>query len=160
MRHFDSLKTIAATAVVAGGMAVSGPALAQAQLELGTLTCTGQGGIGLILGSKKSYECQFETPDGRGPEPYSATVTRLGLDLGVTGKTVMVWTVLATAKAIRPGMLAGSYVGAAVDASVGIGAGAKLLVGGSARAITLQPLSVQGQGGVNLAIGIAEMAIR
>jgi Protein of unknown function (DUF992) len=135
-------------------------ASAQGVLQVGTLTCTGEGGVGLILGSKKSYDCKFAPAGGGRPQPYAATVTRLGLDLGVTGKTVMVWTVLATANSARPGLLAGTYVGAAADASVGVGAGAKVLVGGSNRSITLQPLSVQGQGGINLAVGVAEMAIR
>ena len=147
---------IAAIAVAA----MTAASQAQAKLEAGTLTCTGKGGVGLILGSKTSYDCRFEPVDGRPAQSYSATVTRVGLDVGVTGKTVMVWSVLSAAQRVTPGMLRGSYVGAAADASVGVGAGAKLLVGGSQRAITLQPLSVQGQGGVNLAVGVAELKIR
>ena len=132
---------------------------AQYTVDIGTLECTSPGGVGLILGSKTNYTCKFVAVDGKA-EPYAASVTRIGLDIGITGKTVMVWSVLSTGKTMRPGMLAGSYVGAAADASVGIGAGAKLLVGGSKRSITLQPLSVQGQSGVNLAVGVAELTIR
>ena len=140
--------------------AAASAAHAQAKIDAGTLECTSPGGVGLILGSKTAYECRF-FPAGGGPsEPYSATVTRIGLDIGITGKTVMVWSVLSTGQARRPGMLTGSYVGAAADASVVVGAGAKLLVGGSQNAITLQPLSVQGQSGVNLAVGVAELTIR
>ena len=161
--EFNRRPTLTAMAIAAAAtvaLLAAAPARAQGVLEVGTLTCFGEGGVGLILGSKKSYDCRFEPVGGSGPEPYGATVTRLGLDIGVTGKTVMVWTVLATGNNVRPGMLRGSYVGAAADASLGVGVGAKLLVGGSKRSITLQPLSVQGQGGVNLAIGVAELAIR
>ncbi len=148
-------------AAVALAIAMWGVAAqAQGKIEVGTLTCTGKGGVGLILGSKVSYNCSFEPVNGRPAESYSATVTRVGIDIGVTGNTVMVWSVLAAGPRLGRGMLRGTYVGAAADASVGVGAGAKLLVGGSQRAVTLQPLSVQGQGGVNLAVGVAELKIR
>jgi Protein of unknown function (DUF992) len=133
---------------------------AQSKVEAGTLTCKGKGGVGLILGSKTSYQCSFVPAGGKRTETYAATVTRVGIDIGVTGNTVMVWAVLAASSSLAPGALRGSYVGAAADASVGAGGGAKLLIGGSQRSITLQPLSVQGQGGVNLAVGVAELAIR
>ena len=139
---------------------IATPALTQSQIEAGTLTCKGRGGVGLILGSKKTYTCSFSPATGGPSERYAATVTRLGIDIGVTGPTVMVWTVLSAGPRIVPGMLHGNYVGVAADAAVGVGAGAKVLVGGSKRSITLQPLSVQGQGGVNLAVGVAELSIR
>ena len=144
-----------ATAMLAGAGSL---AMAQTAVKVGTLTCSGGEGVGLILGSKKSYDCSFSGLNGA-HERYAATVTKIGLDIGVTGKTTMVWTVLA-AEAPRPRALVGSYVGAAADASIGLGAGVKVLVGGSANAFTLQPVSVQGQLGVNLAAGVAEMALR
>ena len=150
----------ALAALTAGALGASRLASAQYKVELGTLECSSPGNIGLILGSKKSYTCRFVSIDGKHSEPYAATVLRIGLDVGITGKTEMVWSVLSTGKALRPGMLTGAYVGAAADVSVGVGAGAKLLVGGSRRSITLQPLSVQAQTGVNLAVGVAEMTIR
>lgn len=151
------LSMLAATATFA--VLTAAPAMAQSQFEAGTLTCKGRGGVGLILGSKKSYTCRFSPAAGGPSERYGATVTRVGIDVGVTGPTTMVWTVLTAGPRIVPGMLRGGYVGAAADASIGIGAGAKVLVGGSKRSVTLQPLSVQGQGGVNLAVGVAGMSI-
>jgi hypothetical protein len=132
----------------------------QGPIRLGTLTCTGGAGVGLILGSQKTYDCNFTPAANLPAENYAATVTRIGIDIGVTGQTTMVWTVLSATSGRGAGLLRGNYVGAAADAAVGIGVGAKVLVGGSNRAITLQPLSVQGQTGVNLAVGVAELSIR
>lgn len=138
-------------------LGVSG-ANAQSTIKLGTLTCTGGEGVGLVLGSKKSYECRFVGSDGAS-DGYTATVTKIGLDVGVTNKTTMVWTVLAAAQPRAPRALAGSYVGATADTSLGLGAGVKVLVG-SQNSVTLQPLSVQGQTGVNLAVGVAELTLK
>ena len=150
------------SAVIAlAAFAIAGAAQsAQAAVKIGTLTCVGGEGIGLILGSKKWYSCDF-APAGNGePDHYEASVTKLGLDIGVTGRTTMVWAVLAATKARRHHELAGNYGGVSADASLGLGAGAKVLVGGSMRSLTLQPLSVQGQTGVNLALGVAGMKLR
>lgn len=136
------------------------PAVSQSSSEVGTLTCKGGEGVGLILGSKKSYACTFKPTGGAAPESYEATITKIGLDIGVTGKSTMIWTVLSSSQNYEPRALAGNYAGATADASVGIGGGAKVLVGGSKNTISLQPLSVQGQTGVNLAVGVAQLKLR
>jgi hypothetical protein len=136
------------------------PAHAQGTIKAGTLTCSGGAGVGLILGSKKSYTCKFTPASGERRETYRATVTKIGLDIGVTGNSVMVWTVLAATDKLAPRALSGNYAGATADVAVGVGGGAKVLVGGSERAITLQPVSVQGQTGLNLAVGVAELTLR
>lgn len=148
-----------ATIGVMAALAVPGSAIAESNFEVGTLTCKGGEGVGLILGSKKTYACTFSGTNGA-TEDYEATVTKIGLDIGVTGDTTMVWTVLSAQGPVDPRGLAGNYVGAAADVALGIGAGAKVLVGGSKNQITLQPLSVQGQTGVNLALGVAEFKLR
>ncbi len=148
------------TAAMAAMAALSTGAQAQSTIKAGTLTCTGGQGVGLILGSQKSYNCRFAPASGRRGDSYRASVTRLGVDVGVTGKTTMVWTVLAATDTLAPGALAGTYAGAAADASIGAGGGAKALVGGSQNSIALQPVSVQGQTGVNLAVGVAGLNLR
>ncbi|MDX2205405.1 MAG: DUF992 domain-containing protein [Hyphomicrobiaceae bacterium] len=142
------------------GLLLGQPAYAQGTIEIGTLTCVGGEGVGLVVGSKKTYQCRFAPNGGGRPEGYEATVTKIGLDVGATGKSTMIWTVLAASQARRAGALAGTYAGAAADVAVGVGGGAKLLVGGSNNSITLQPLSVQGQTGLNLAVGVAGMTLR
>jgi hypothetical protein len=136
------------------------PATAQERVNTGTLACTLAPSVGLILGSRQRMQCRF-TPNRRGKaDYYSGRVTRVGLDLGFTKGGRMVWTVLAHTYGLRRGALAGTYVGASGDIAFGPGFGANVLVGGSNRSIMLQPVSVSGQVGINLALGIAGLQLR
>jgi hypothetical protein len=58
------------------------------------------------------------------------------------------------------GSLAGSYVGASAEATVGAGLGANVLVGGFQRSVALQPVSVSGQTGLNFALGVGDLELR
>ena len=143
---------------VALAAAVSLPieATAQQRVRVGTLGCNISPGVGLIVASQRQLSCVFD-PSGRGPrERYSGTVTRVGLDVGATAGGRMIWAVHAPTRGGRYA-LAGSYAGASGEVSAGAGLGANALVGGSDRTVTLQPLSVQVQAGVNLAVGVANM---
>ena len=149
LNAFAALALFAATAVPA-------PALAQPpdRTKAGTLTCDVSAGIGLIVTSKKKLACMF-TPARPGPrEVYSGSISKYGLDLGATSGGEMIWAVYAPSSK-RFGALAGHYAGAAAEATVGAGVGANVLVGGSNRTVTLQPVSVQGQAGLNFAVGVA-----
>ncbi len=133
---------------------------AQAQrIRTGVLNCDVSAGLGLIIGSQRSVNCLF-TPDQPGPqEGYYGTITKFGLDIGATAGGVMVWGVYAdTSRGY--GFLAGDYAGASGEATVAVGLGANVLVGGSSRTVALQPLSLTGQVGLNLAIGVANLSIR
>jgi len=152
------MKKTAATFAALAALVVTAPAFAQTKVKAGTLTCTGGAGVGLILGSKKSYDCKYVSLSNRS-ERYTASITRIGLDVGVTGESTMIWTVLAPSEVVKGG-LRGNYVGATADAAIGIGGGAKVLLGGSQNTIALQPVSVQGQTGINLAVGVAELSLR
>ena len=147
---------------VAIGAALTTPAVAQQAggTKVGVLTCKASASLGLIVGSRQSVRCTFSPDNGGPPENYAGHIGRLGLDLGVRGGGVMVWGVIAPTNGYHRGALAGHYVGASADASLGLGAGAKVLVGGSHRTISLQPLSVSGQVGVNLALGVAGLTLR
>jgi Protein of unknown function (DUF992) len=141
--------------------AVSGAALGQRPVweQSGTLNCDVSGGIGLIIGSQREVNCLFTPSYPAPPEQYVGTITKVGLDLGVTGPGQLVWAVtMSTTR--RRGVLAGSYAGASAEASAIVGLGANVLVGGNDRSVALQPLSVQGQTGINVAAGIAEIALR
>lgn len=150
-------------AVAAAAMIAATPALAQNEgVELGVLECKVEGGAGFIIGSTKDVLCKYTPADkSLAPENYHGEINKIGLDVGVTGETHIAWVVLAPSRDIyAAGALAGNYVGASAEASVAVGAGANLLVGGSNKSFTLQPLSVQAQTGVNLAIGIADFRLR
>jgi hypothetical protein len=114
--------------------------------------------MGLVLGSHKLMSCSF-TPDGEGRrEDYDGSITKFGLDLGLTRGSRMVWVVF-TKTVAGPGFLAGDYFGASGEATVGAGLGANVLLGGSNRTVTLQPISLSGQTGLNLAIGVAALQL-
>lgn len=150
-------KMMAAAILVA--LAAFDPASAQ-RIRAGVLSCDVSAGIGFIIGSQRSLVCTF-TPDPPGPpEVYTGTISRLGLDIGVTAGAHMVWAVFAEYAGPRPGVLGGEYVGATGEATIAVGLGANVLVGGNNRQIALQPLSVSGQVGLNLAVGVAELRLR
>ncbi len=131
---------------------------AQSAANVGVLSCTVEGGIGLILGSSKDMMCKFDPANGGKIQRYSGNVGKLGLDIGITNESYIAWQVIATGD-LKPGSLEGSYVGASAEATAGVGLGANVLVGGSDKQITLQPLSVQGQTGLNVALGIGTMKL-
>ena len=154
------LSAVAALAIVAA-VALPAPTMAQApnRTKVGTLTCDISGGIGLIISSHKNVACIFP-PSQPGPrEVYTGSINKFGLDLGATAGGEMIWSVHAPS-ARKFGALAGSYAGASGEATVGAGVGANVLIGGSNRTVSLQPVSVQGQAGLNLALGVAELNLR
>ncbi|HVH73990.1 MAG TPA: DUF992 domain-containing protein [Stellaceae bacterium] len=150
---------IAAAAFFGGGLGFGTVAQAQpAGVAVGTLTCNVAGGWGFIFGSSRALRCVFSHP-GFG-EHYAGTISKFGVDIGYTQGAVMVWTVFAPTASLRPGSLAGSYVGATGSATVGVGVGANVLVGGSNRTIALQPVSIEGNTGLNVAAGVGAITLR
>jgi hypothetical protein len=149
------LSTLAVLALMA--VAWPAPSMAQGreQTKAGTLACDISGGIGLIVTSKKEVTCMF-TPSQPGPrEVYTGSISKFGLDLGATAGGEMVWAVY-TPITRRFGALTGHYGGAGPEPT----AGANILVGGSNRTVTLRPISVQGQAGLNLAVDVAGLELR
>lgn len=153
---------LARAAVLVLGVSATPAVAQQTGLEIGVLDCQIEGGTGFIIGSTKDLRCTFKPAgDTFAPESYFGVVNKYGLDIGFTGETMMQWLVLAPSNNIyAPGALAGDYIGASAEVSAAIGAGANLLVGGSAQSYTLQPLSVQTQTGVNLALGVSQFQLR
>jgi hypothetical protein len=158
MRYFF----LGLAALALGIVTAIGGATAQQgeRVKAGTLACDVSGGIGFIIGSKKSMTCTF-TPSAPGwpAEAYTGTISKFGLDIGATSGGTMVWVVFAGGSP-APHALAGHYTGATAEATVAVGLGANALVGGSNRTIALQPLSVTGQAGLNLAVGVASLELR
>jgi Protein of unknown function (DUF992) len=157
MHKFTKLAAMAAASGLVAGSAAAQP---RERLQVGTLTCDMSGGFGLIIGSQQTLNCAFRMAFPGPPEFYIGTLTKVGLDLGVTAGGVMVWTVYAPTSQPTGGALAGSYVGVDAEATVGAGVGANVMVGGSNRTIELQPLSLQGQAGLNVAAGVAGIELR
>ena len=135
------------------------PALAQQPLKVGVLNCDVSGGVGLIVASKKDMICVFEGAGGR-VERYAGTIRKFGLDIGATQAGTIVWAVFAVSAERPAGALAGDYVGASGEATAGVGLGANVLVGGLGRSVSLQPVSLSGPTGLNIAVGVADLPLR
>ena len=131
----------------------------QSRVQVGVLECRGGASVGFIVGSVTNLGCVLRG-DGRPDEPYVATIRKVGLDIGITQETALGWAVFAPVERLGPGDLSGNYAGAQGSASVGVGLGANVLVGGSANSIALQPLSLQGSTGLNVAVGLEGLELR
>jgi Protein of unknown function (DUF992) len=155
-----SVKLLTACVLALAVTFTVGSANAAERIKAGTLSCNVEGGIGMIVASKKSMTCQF-TPLAPGwmPESYTGSIDKFGLDIGATSGAQMVWAVFA-AGSPAPGALAGDYGGATAEATFAVGLGANVLVGGSHHSIALQPVSVTGQTGINVAAGVAVLRLR
>jgi len=145
---------IATTAVLTASQAQS-----QQGVQLGVLNCRGGASVGFIVGSVTNLGCVL-TGTGRPDQPYVATIRKVGLDLGITEETALSWAVFAPVNYSGPGDISGNYAGAQGSASVGVGVGANVLVGGSQNSIALQPLSLQGSVGLNVAAGLQSLELR
>ena len=129
------------------------------RVQVGVLECRGGASIGFIVGSVTNLGCVLRV-DGMPEDRYIATIQKIGLDLGITEETALAWGVFAPTAQLGPGDLSGNYAGAQGSASLGVGAGGNALVGGSNNSIALQPLSLQGQVGVNIAAGLESLELR
>jgi hypothetical protein len=127
------------------------------RVQVGTLACSISAGVGLVVASQRNVNCNFQ-PDGGPIEAYTGTLTRIGVDVGFTAGGAMVWGVFADTNRYA-GMLSGTYAGATAEATVAAGLGANVLVGGSNHSVALQPLSVQGQVGLNVAAGVGALEL-
>lgn len=133
-------------------------AQSQSGANVGSLTCNVAGGVGFVFGSSKELSCLFTRTNGTA-ERYSGSINKYGVDIGFTKEAQMVWVVFAPGN-IAPGALAGSYGGGTASATVGVGAGANVLIGGSNKQVTLQPVSVEGSVGLNVAAGIGAVDLK
>ena len=152
-----SLRVAAALAASIGlASTFATPAGAQGGVVVGNLSCNVSSGWGFVFGSSRALNCTFAGPGGR-YEYYVGNISKFGVDVGYTQGGVLVWTVVAPTAVVAPGSLAGSYAGGTASATVGVGVGANALIGGSGNTVALQPLSIEGNRGLNVAAGIAEI---
>ena len=131
----------------------------QAKVQVGVLECRGGASVGFIVGSVTNLGCVLRATD-QPDDFYVATIRKVGLDLGITQESVLAWGVFAPVSRLGRGALAGDYAGAQGSATLGVGVGGNVLVGGSNNSIALQPLSVQGQVGVAIAAGLESLELR
>jgi hypothetical protein len=151
------MAALGANALVVLALTVAASMPAEARIRAGMLRCTVEPGVSMIVGSQKSVSCNFRSVSGR-REHYSGRITRIGLDVGFTTGGKIAWAVYAPAKRGR-GALAGGYGGASAEATIAGGIGANVLVGGFRRSITLQPVSVGAQRGLDVALAVSGLEL-
>ncbi len=139
-------------------VALAAPAEA-AGVKIGVLNCDVAGGWGFVLGSSKELHCTFSPVSGD-VEHYTGAVSKFGVDIGYTRGGVIIWEVVAPNVESGRGALQGSYAGVTASGSVGVGAGAHVLVGGFHKSIGLQPISITGESGLNVAAGIGAINLK
>ena len=144
--------------VALAGLLNSAPASADAGIKAGFLTCNVDSGFGFIFGSSRDVNCTYSPAAGKA-DTYKGKISKFGVDIGYLNSAVIVWAVVAPTADIKPGSLAGQYAGATASATVGAGAGVNVLVGGSDNTISLQPVSIEGNTGLNVAAGIAALTL-
>jgi len=147
-----------AAALVTGGLLGSEQAKAQTGVKVGVLTCNVASGWGFVFGSSRDVRCSYQPANGH-LEHYTGHISKFGVDIGYTQAGVMVWAVFAPTSNLGHGALSGDYGGATAGATVGVGAGLNALIGGFKHSVALQPVSIEGNTGLNVAAGIAEMGL-
>jgi len=138
-----------------GAISLWQAAQAQTSPPSGQLKCHVAGGMGFIIGSSREVDCTFTPAGGLPPERYTGRINKIGVDIGWDKGGVLLWAVLSPGLTRGPGALAGHYVGATAEVAAGVGGGANALVGGNK--VVLNPVSVTGDIGINLAAGIADL---
>ncbi|HVJ33010.1 MAG TPA: DUF992 domain-containing protein [Terriglobia bacterium] len=140
---------------------LAAPPAAQAAggVNIGSLTCHVASGVSFIFGSSRDMNCVFSRPDGK-TERYHGEIKRYGVDIGYVKSAEIVWGVFAPSGNVAPGSLVGTYLGGSANVTAGVGLGANALIGGSSKTISLQPLSLEGNTGLNIAGGIGEIELR
>jgi hypothetical protein len=153
-----SLLPVVGAAFAIGALVPCTPARADTSVKVGVLTCQVDSGWGFIFGSSRKLRCTYS--GGRRTDHYTGTIKQFGVDIGYVQSGVIVWGVFAPTSDLGAGALGGDYGGATADASLGVGGCANVLVGGSTKSISLQPLSVEGEKGLNVAAGIAAITLK
>jgi|SRR5208282_823699 len=158
MRNVTAIAALAlALGVVAAPQARADES--KATVRAGYLTCHVASGWGFIFGSSRKLQCAYALQPGY-TEYYTGSVTKFGADIGYLQSGVILWAVLAPTNNLGQGALAGHYGGATASVAVGVGAGANVLIGGFQNSIALQPVSIEGQNGLNVAAGVVELSLK
>ena len=140
-------------------VAMTSPGAADNKIKSGILECDVSAGVGLIFREKQTMSCKF-TPLGGGPvDHYTGSIDEVGLSIGATEGGILVWSVMSAQQGVPAGALAGTYKGISADASVGVGLGENVLMGGNNSAFMLQPTSYEGQVGLNVAAGVTTVTL-
>lgn len=153
------MKLVTALSTAALSVLLAGPAFAQSGSKVGVLSCDVSAGVGMFLFQKQTMICTFKPDAGGPPDNYTGQIAEYGVAIGAVAAGHLVWGVVAADSGVPKGALAGTYAGVGAQATAGVGVGANALIGGTGRSFSLQPLSVEGQTGINIAVGVATVTL-
>ena len=160
MKKMVGFAVVALALVLSAAPVVAGSS--HGGIKLGVLSCKKVGGgYNLLIHSVTNVRCEFSSSGGK--ETYNGeTGVALGLNLEWNPDETILYAVFAGTSDIRMGAhaLAGNYFGAKVSASVGVGTGVQVLVGGGDKNITLQPFALEGSTGIGASGGVSYLYLR
>ena len=159
---WNDRRTFFCAVALATAVALAAPARAadKSGVKTGLLSCQVSSGWGFIFGSSRDLNCTYTAEPTKRVERYTGKISKFGVDIGYLKSGVIIWAVFAPTTNLAPGALAGDYGGVTAEVSAGVGAGANVLIGGSNKSISLQPLSIEGTQGANVAAGIAAISLK
>ena len=129
-------------------------------VKIGVLTCESVPGshFSMLVHSSMDFECVI--PHAGIQDRYRAQAgVALGVDTHWRKSETLRFSVFATHAGEPAGFLAGRFVGARASATLGVGGGAKVLVGGGERHITLKPIALSTSSGVGVSAGLAHLTL-
>ena len=131
-------------------------------VQVGILKCSVVPGtrVNLIIRSTADVVCEFDNA-GTIEKYQGETGIGLGLDLSFKTDEKMHFAVFTASSDVTTGShaLAGKYVGGELSAAIGIGLGAKALIGGSNDSFSLQPLALETSTGLGVSGGLGFLYI-
>jgi hypothetical protein len=155
------MKKLLVCAALMGSLVLPLQASAQSggpdRIKLGTLSCHETAGWGFVFGASRAVRCTFTSGDR--VEYYDGSIGKFGLDIGYQKSGVLLWAVVAPTDHYGPDALSGHYGGLTAGATIGLGLDANALIGGSTSEIALQPLSIEGTTGLNVAAGVVDLTL-
>ena len=160
-RTIDVVRSLTKAGLFIGiGMMWTGSAFAAPHgVKVGELTCNVSSGWGFVFGSSKDLHCTFRPTGSLHVEHYTGSISKFGVDIGYTEGGVLIWGVVAPSSDLKAGALQGNYAGATASSTAVVGGGANVLLGGLDKSIALQPISLEGNKGLNVAAGIGAIAL-
>lgn len=150
-----ALSLVAAVASATPVLAKDAPGL-----QVGKLTCAVQETTNFIVGSTATLGCNYKPATGGAVQYYTGSIKDFGIDIGSVENATLIWGVLAPSADMQPGALEGTYGGVTAGASLGAGLEANALIGGFDKSIALNPLSVQGETGTNITLGVSKLTLK
>ena len=163
MKNLNLIKSVSLIITLASALSFNTAVSAEsAGLEIGVLKCSVVAGsrTNLLVRSTADVSCTFNN-QGTLERYRGEAGIALGLDLSFKTEENMAFAVISATSNANPGSytLAGKYVGGQAAASVGVGLGAKVLVGAGNQSLSLQPLALETNKSLGVSAGIGFLYI-